>query len=144
MKTLRTSLGIAVFTALAAMSASANAEIINLSAELSGQNEVPPNDTSATGVAEATFDTDNNMVTWNIVFEGLTGPVVGMHLHGPAEPSANAGIAVAIEGPLSSPVEGGTTLNDDQAKALLDGALYVNIHTAAHPGGELRGHLVQE
>jgi CHRD domain-containing protein len=39
--------------------------------------------------------------------------------------------------------EGSATLNDDQAKALMAGELYVNIHTAENKGGEIRGQLVK-
>jgi len=42
-----------------------------------------------------------------------------------------------------SPFEGSATLNDDQVKALMAGDMYVNIHTAANKGGEIRGQLKQ-
>ena len=120
----------------------AQAEVIKLSAELSGQNEVPPNGATATGGAEATFDSESMVLSWTVVHVGLSGPVTGAHIHGPSEPSANAGIVFAFENPRQMPIEGSATLTDEQAEALMAGLYYVNIHTEQHPGGELRGHLV--
>jgi hypothetical protein len=45
--------------------------------------------------------------------------------------------------PATSPLEGSATLNDDQAKALMAGEVYVNVHTAANKGGEIRGQLTK-
>jgi hypothetical protein len=42
----------------------------------------------------------------------------------------------------TSPVTGSVTLTDDQAKELASSKLYVNVHTAANPGGEIRGQIV--
>ncbi len=42
-----------------------------------------------------------------------------------------------------SPFEGSATLNDAQAKALMDGDMYVNIHTAANKAGEIRGQVTK-
>ena len=42
----------------------------------------------------------------------------------------------------TSPVSGTVTLTDDQVKMLRSDKLYVNIHTAANPGGEIRGQIV--
>ena len=57
---------------------------------------------------------------------------------------ANAGVLVPIGGAgMASPASGSATLNDAQAADLLAGRLYVNIHTAAHPGGEIRGQVTR-
>jgi hypothetical protein len=50
---------------------------------------------------------------------------------------------VPIPGIASSPAEGSATLTDAQASDLLAGKLYVNIHTAANPGGEIRGQVTK-
>jgi hypothetical protein len=42
----------------------------------------------------------------------------------------------------SSPISGSVTFTDDQAKMLQSAKLYVNVHTAASPGGEIRGQIV--
>ncbi|MBW8748306.1 MAG: CHRD domain-containing protein, partial [Acidobacteria bacterium] len=43
-----------------------------------------------------------------------------------------------------SPLEGTATLSQEQTKDLLDGKWYFNLHTAANPGGEIRGQVVKE
>ena len=45
--------------------------------------------------------------------------------------------------PTSSPVEGSATLTDAQAADLMAGKYYINIHTAANPGGEIRGQVTK-
>ena len=60
-----------------------------------------------------------------------------------AEAGKNGGVAVAIPNATSSPVEGSATLTDAQAADLTGGKYYVNIHTAANPGGEIRGQVTK-
>jgi hypothetical protein len=111
-------------------------------ADLSGANEVPPVTAAGTGMLEATYDTDSKVLTWAIIYTGLTGEANAAHFHGPAGPDANASPVIPLEGSLASPVEGMATLTDEQAGYLADGMLYFNIHTAQNPGGELRGQVV--
>ncbi|MBO6900243.1 MAG: CHRD domain-containing protein [Rhizobiaceae bacterium] len=118
----------------------AQAELLKLTAQLGGQNEVPPNDSAGSGSAEATLDTQTGVLTYSIVFEGLTGPVIGAHLHGPSDEGGNAGIVVPFE-TRESPIEGSAQLSPVQITEVAQGLTYVNIHTGQHPGGELRGQL---
>jgi hypothetical protein len=74
----------------------------------------------------------------------LSGNATAAHFHGPAEPGKNAGVLVAAPGVNTGPFEGSAQLTDDQAKALTGGQAYFNVHTAANPGGEVRGQLVKE
>ena len=120
----------------------ANAETVKLKADLKGSNEVPPNASPASGTAEATLDTGTKVLTWVVTFKDLTGPAVGAHFHGPSEPGKNAGIVVPFK-TTQSPIEGTATLNDTQVSDLLAGKWYANIHTAANPGGELRGNMAK-
>lgn len=118
-------------------------------ADLKGATEVPPNSTSGTGSVTVTFDSDSKKLSWNGTYSGLTGPATAAHIHGPAEPGKNAGVVLWISDhdtkahPFPSPFEGSATLTDAQASDLMSGLYYVNIHTAANPGGELRGQLVK-
>ena len=63
------------------------------------------------------------------------------HFHGPAPAGANAGVVLPFTGSMASPIEGSATLTQAQVDQLKAGLWYVNLHTAAHPGGELRGQV---
>jgi hypothetical protein len=135
----------AILLAAAAMLLSvttANAETITLKADLKGGNEVPPNSSPASGTAEATFDTSSKLLTYTITYKDLTGPALGAHFHGPVEAGKNAGIVLPFK-TVQSPIQGSATLTDEQAADLLAGKWYANIHTAANPGGELRGQMMK-
>jgi hypothetical protein len=92
-----------------------------------------------TGTASLTFDTTTNLLSWNVGWTGLSGPVVAAHFHGPALPNQNAGVQVSIG--VVSPDIGAAVLGAGQAADLLAGLWYVNLHTAAFPGGEIRGQI---
>lgn len=118
-------------------------------ADLKGATEVPANSTTGTGSVTVTYDPGTKKLSWNGTYSGLTGPATAAHVHGPAEPGKNAGVVLWISDhdtkghPFTSPFEGSATLTDAQASDLMSGLYYVNIHTAANPGGELRGQLVK-
>jgi Cu/Zn superoxide dismutase len=131
--------GLAMSAALLAASP-ALAEMMKMSATLESAQEVPPNDSAGKGTAEITFDTESKKLDWTIEYSGLTGDATGAHFHGPAPKGENAGVAVPIEDTKSG-ATGTATLTDAQAADLTAGRYYVNIHTAAHPDGEIRGQV---
>ena len=136
-------LGAAALGGLLIMTAApAKAEVVKLQADLKGTNEVPPNNSAGSGKAEATYDTDTKTLTYTITYTGLSGPAMGAHFHGPSEAGKNAGIALPFK-TVQSPIQGTATLTDTQATDLLAGKWYANIHTAANPGGELRGQMMK-
>ncbi len=136
--------GAAMVAALAFVSFAARAETIKLKATLDAATEVPPKTSSGTGTVTATLDTATEVFTYHIEFKALTGPAVAAHFHGPAAVGANARPQVPIKmDPITSPIDGTATLTADQAKDLLDGKWYFNVHTAANPGGEIRGQLMK-
>ena len=114
-----------------------------MKATLDGKSENPPNTSAATGTADIDYDAATKKLTWKLTYSGLSGPATAGHFHGPAEPGKNAGVAVAIPNATTSPAEGSATLTDAQAADLLAGKYYVNVHTAANPGGEIRGQVMK-
>jgi hypothetical protein len=110
---------------------------------LSGSQEVPPVDTEGNGTGTVDFDPSTNELSWSIEFSGLSGPATAAHFHGPAAAGTNAGVQVNIGevSGLESPMEGSAELTAEQAEWLMDGELYVNIHTAENPDGEVRGQV---
>ena len=111
-------------------------------ANLSGTAEVPPNDSKGTGTATFTFDEKTKVLTYNITYSGLKAAPTAGHIHGPAAMGANAGVMIPFAAP-ASPITGSATLNDAQVAALVAGQMYVNIHSSAHPPGEIRGQITQ-
>jgi hypothetical protein len=114
-----------------------------MKATLDGKSETPPNTSAGTGMADIDYDAASKKLTWKLTYSGLSGPATAGHFHGPAEPGKNAGVAVAIPNATTSPAEGSATLTDAQAADLLAGKYYVNVHTAANPGGEIRGQVMK-
>jgi len=113
-----------------------------MTARLSGASEVPPVDSTATATVDARLDVQTRRLDWTIVYSGLSGPLTAGHFHGPAAAGANAGVALPLGPVLVSPITGSATLTDDQLRALRAGSWYVNLHTAAHPAGEIRGQVM--
>jgi hypothetical protein len=114
-----------------------------MKATLDGKSEVPANTSAGTGTADLDYDTASKKLSWKITYSGLSGPATAAHFHGPAAAGANAGVAVAIPNAGTSPVEGNATLTDAQAADLMAGKYYINVHTAANPGGEIRGQVTK-
>ncbi len=109
-------------------------------ATLSGSGEVPPNTTGGTGSLDATLDKSSSTLSWKLTYSGLTGPATAAHFHGPAAPGANAPVVVPFPSP-DSPAQGQALLTPSQVADLTAGKWYVNVHTAANKGGEIRGQV---
>jgi hypothetical protein len=110
------------------------------SAALSGRQEVPAvYDTTATGTATFTLSADRTSLTVMVTHTILLP--TGAHIH-----TGLAGEAGAVLVPLSTTpavITGTVTVTAEQAAAIEEGRAYVNIHTAAHPDGEIRGQIVR-
>jgi hypothetical protein len=137
------SLGVAALAiGLGACGAALAADTVALGAKLSGANEVPANASPGTGALDASVDKQTGVLTWTVTYAGLTGPAKAGHFHGPAAAGANAGVALGFTGGVESPIKGSATLTAAQVDELLAGKWYVNLHTAANPGGEVRGQVM--
>ena len=115
--------------------------MVAFTTQLRGANEVPPNATTGTGSVDAAFNKDTMQLRWKATFAGMTGSPTMAHFHGPAAVGANSGVALGWTNPIISGMEGTATLTAAQAADLMAGKWYANIHSAAHPGGELRGQM---
>jgi hypothetical protein len=121
----------------------ASAATVTYTARLSGRSEVPKTDSKGTGKLDATFDTQTKALNYTLTFDGLTGPATAAHIHGPATRAQSAGVIAPLgDKNPTSPITGSVTLTDDQVKFLQSSKLYVNVHTAANPSGEIRGQIV--
>jgi hypothetical protein len=109
---------------------------------LSTAAEVPPVTGAGSGTAAVSLDTATKMITYNVTYTGLSGPAAAAHIHCGAAAGANAGVAVPFPS-AASPITGSTTLTDAQIADLEAGKCYVNVHTAANKGGEIRAQLTK-
>ena len=137
----RTMLATLAFGAAFAFAGPAFAD--KMKATLDGKSQVPANTSAATGTADIDYDPASKKLSWKVTYSGLSGPATAAHFHGPAEAGKNAGVAVAIPNAGTSPVSGEATLTDAQAADLVAGKYYINVHTAANPGGEIRGQVTK-
>jgi CHRD domain len=120
----------------------ASAATVSYTARLNGRSEVPKTDSKGKGKFDGQFDTQSKVMKYTLTFEGLTGPAAAAHIHGPATRSQTAGVVAPLgDKNPTSPVAGSVTLTDDQVKMLQSAKMYVNVHTAANPGGEIRGQI---
>ena len=130
----------------------AQAAVINLVATLDPANEVPPAVApGANGSAAMVLDTLTLEFGWVISFDSLTGAATAAHFH--AAPAGLNGAAVlnldddpgvvfSGIGASTGTFIGGKVLGADEVNNILAGLWYINIHTATHPGGELRGQVL--
>ncbi len=149
---LRLSLATLTVSALAVMSGCGmmqpsstsmqGANMVAMSTQLRAANEVPPNASQASGTVDAVLNKDTNLLRWKVNYTGLSGPATMAHFHGPAAAGANAGVVLPWASPVPSPMEGSATLTPAQVAELVAGRWYANIHTAANPGGEIRGQMM--
>jgi hypothetical protein len=107
---------------------------------LSGDNEVPPVKTTASGSGAITVASDGS-VSGSVKTTGVEGTMAHIHM---GAAGSNGPVIV----PLTKTADGtwsvppGAKLNDEQLKSYKAGGLYVNVHSAANKGGEIRAQLV--
>jgi hypothetical protein len=121
------------------------ARLYPFSATYSGTQEVPANNSPATGTISGVYNDFTNTIHYTITFSGLTAPTNNAHFHGPGAPGIIAPVVIGHAGfPLG--VTAGTysksdVLTDAQETQLLAGLWYSNIHTTAIPAGEIRAQI---
>ena len=124
----------------------ANVIPVPISARLSGTQEVPANASTARGTFEGIFDPFSRVIAFRFEYSGLTTNASASHFH--IAPAGTNG-AVVVDfvsqgfqtGNRSGEFVKVLTLTQVQADALIAGRMYVNIHNASFPGGEIRGQL---
>jgi hypothetical protein len=133
-------------------------------ADLLGFEEVPAVSSTGTGELRMKIDEDNQTIEYELSYENLEGTTTGAaHIH-IGQKSANGGVVAFFCGgaatPPCTPTSGsfsGTITADDilaataqgiaagewseVVRAMRAGAIYANVHTNKHPGGEIRGQV---
>jgi hypothetical protein len=117
----------------------------DFTAQMNGAKERPnPVTTNAGGEASVKLDEgDQNVVTVNGSFQGLTGAAIAAHIHGPANEDQAADILCGLTASpsVSGTVTGTCNFTDEQVDQLRDGLMYINVHTPQYPAGEIRGQI---
>ena len=117
------------------------------SATMTGDQEVPPNNSTATATATVVLNLDPApaTVTVNVTFSGLSGNATAAHIHAPAMPGATAPPIIPLTNfPASTSGTYSNTfpITPEQIEMLRGGLSYINIHDELFPGGEIRGQLM--
>jgi hypothetical protein len=128
----------------------------DFTAALAASKEVsPPVPITSGATGTTTFTQNGSSMSFTITVTGLSSTPSAAHIHGPADAATNASIIVPLA--LTAPATSGTIatgtftqadvvpasgLTFDAVVALMrSGTAYVNVHTANHPAGEIRGQV---
>jgi hypothetical protein len=118
---------------------------VSFTVELSGAQEVPPVETAASGSAELEIDLASGAVSGTLQVTGMEPTAA--HIH-----DGHAGSNGPVIVPLAQDPADATrfdlpmnaALSAAQVDRLQAGGLYLNVHSAAYPGGEVRGQILPE
>jgi hypothetical protein len=168
---MRRLLCLLISTLIMSFAGFAQANIITYTAILNAANESPPNPSLGTGAATVNIDSVLDTMTLHITFSGLIGSTTASHIHccTTSPSTGNAGVATTVPtfagfptgvqagtydavldlllassyNPSFISANGGTIVSAELAllNGMARGASYLNIHTSAFPGGEIRGFL---
>ena len=140
MKTLRSRLNLpTLFVSAAFAVIGGSALAAEISVKLVGAEETPPITTAATGAGTISIAADKS-VSGTVKTQGIEGTVA--HIHLGAVGQAGPPIITLTKGNGGAwSVPAGSKLTDDQYASFKAGNLYVNVHSADHPAGEIRGQL---
>ena len=155
-------LGVGVLTACG--SDTTQPKTVTYIATLSGANERPNANTStATGEWKGVLNTQTNVMTYTLTYSGLSANSTLAHIHAPGDATVAVGVVLNFANYANSTTfftpgstsgsaagtinfSGGTvqglTITGDSLKKDMDlGLAYVNVHTSANQGGEIRGQI---
>lgn len=110
---------------------------VNLVASLSGANEVSNGDPDGTGTAAVVIDPVTGAISWNFTTANVDTPTLA-HIH-----NAVAGVNGGVVFDFAARLSGSGVMSLALASSIISNpsAFYINIHTAAHPSGAVRGQL---
>lgn len=137
---------VALFVAVALPS---QAGLWYLQATLTGSQEVPPVSTNASGVLFGSYDDVAKTINLAITVSGISqSDLTASHIHrapvgvnGPAIFGIGDGSSYAVLGSQLIKVIAGAPFPAAEEVNLLSGNTYINVHTTAYPGGEIRGQI---
>ncbi|AII50398.1 hypothetical protein N008_00175 [Hymenobacter sp. APR13] len=113
-------------------------------ASLSGAQEVPPVTTNGVGIGTFNLAQSQDKLKFRVVVGGLSGPITACHFHQGATGVAGPVVLDLQSFVNGNVIEGEVAPTAAIVTAMLAGQIYINVHTAANPGGEIRGQLIRE
>ena len=135
-----------LFLTIALLMASMGFAQIQFTAKMSGAQETPPVTTTATGTGAFVLNASGTALSYTITINGLTATAAHFH-NGPVGVAAGVVKNLTFVNNTATGVWSSTDatqpLTDSLLSELLRGRLYVNAHTTANPGGEIRGQVLQ-
>lgn len=135
----RSILAIAVFIAASLAGSAGIATAGEINVKLSGDQEVPPVQTTASGEGTVTVE-DDKSIKGKITTSNIKG--TGAHVHeAPAGKNGPDIITLNKTGDDEWSIPSGAKLTDAQYDAFKAGGLYINVHSDEHKSGEIRGQL---
>lgn len=110
-------------------------------AMLTGLQEIPYKVTTATGTG--TFILTGNSLQYDITVKNMSGAITAAHFHqGDVGVVGSVAMAITFNGQRAT--GSWTNMTDLQRNAILDREIYVNVHTALNPDGEIRGQILPQ
>ncbi len=111
--------------------------------ELIGGQEEPPNSSGGIGQAQVTIDPAQGRIAVTGRYSNLQGTASAAHIHGSARRGANSGVilGLTVSGGSAGTISGSGMLTASEVQTLMDGLAYLNLHSSAFPGGEIRGQI---
>lgn len=121
----------------------APATTVDLAATLNGANEVPANPSVNTGSVTGTYNLNTKIISINTSWSGFAATNAHIHKGGAG---VSGSVFMGFSAPFTSPLPFTATaaLTQAQEDSLFAGLFYVNVHSAAYPGGEIRGQLIKK
>lgn len=138
-------IGLATVLTLGAVSigTAAPSKTIRLQATMNPRGEVPKvREPGAIGKFRATLNKETHLLTWKLTFRGLSGPATAAHIHVGGKKIAGP-VLIPLCSPCTSGQTGSVTIAAGEQATILNARTYVNVHTAKHPAGEIRGQTVR-
>lgn len=133
--------------------------VSNTDFNLTGAKVAPASSSTATGTIQGTYDRKTKTFSYTIAWQNLSSNIASIHIHGIADPGANAipagpiasypnGIVQTVQGVVASQRTGSITASlfvDGVAvreQDLLNNKMYIDIHTVNFPNGEIRSQII--
>jgi hypothetical protein len=133
---MRLSMFVAAAAAGLLAASAASAQMAHYTAKLAGAAGVK-------GSGDVMAMLEGKKLTYTVNYKDLTGPATAAHFHDASAPGGN-GPPIVPTTVAPGTIKGSADLSDAQIADLNAGKVYFNIHTAANPGGEIRGTLAKQ